>query len=259
MSGVPSEQLLVLTLTGLLTLGSLLPIGFASAALGLAALATTAVAWRRHRPAASSVGLLFLTCLGLTLAGIGPQQVTFVLAFVLYFAVVARVSWLRPAGGWLRRGRTDRTGLFAAMAFAAVSGLALLLWRAVAEPNLHDLIRTFVPDWPLPALVLGAILFSLVNGAVEEAAYRGVLQDALDHALRPGASSVVLQAMAFAALHYQAGFPRGLAGVGLTFLYGVALGSSRQYSGGLLLPFVAHVLTDLVIVAIVLALVRRPA
>jgi membrane protease YdiL (CAAX protease family) len=67
---------------------------------------------------------------------------------------------------------------------------------------------------------------------------------------------LLLQASAFAALHYQAGFPRGVAGVALTFVYGLVLGVLRCRTGGLLIPFLTHVLTDLVILAIVVALAR---
>ena len=99
-------------------------------------------------------------------------------------------------------------------------------------------------------------MFSVVNAAVEEAAYRGVVLGALETARVPTATALVLQAAAFAALHFQAGFPRGLVGVALTFVYGLVLGALRRRAGGLLAPVITHVLTDLVIVTIVLALVR---
>jgi hypothetical protein len=53
--------------------------------------------------------------------------------------------------------------------------------------------------------------------AVEEAAYRGVVLDALDNTRITAPAALVLQAVALAALHFRAGFPRGLVGVGLTF------------------------------------------
>ena len=46
---------------------------------------------------------------------------------------------------------------------------------------------------------------------LEEAAYRGVGQHSLEGAVGPGSVALVLQAAAFSALHYQAGFPRGIA------------------------------------------------
>ena len=95
-----------------------------------------------------------------------------------------------------------------------------------------------------------------MNAAVEEAAYRGVVLHALGKARITAPAAVVLQAAAFATLHFQAGFPRGVAGVGLTFVYGLVLGELCRRAGGLMAPFITHVLTDLVIVTIVLALVR---
>jgi membrane protease YdiL (CAAX protease family) len=140
--------------------------------------------------------------------------------------------------------------------FAAVSGAMLLLWYVTARPDLADLVRTFIPAWPLWLLVPAAFAFAVVNAAVEEAAYRGVVLGSLDTARFPAAAALVLQAVAFSALHFRAGFPRGLVGVALTFMYGLALGALRRRAGGLMAPFVTHVLTDMVIVAIVLALVR---
>ena len=86
---------------------------------------------------------------------------------------------------------------------AAVSAVALLAWHAWLRPDLTDLVRTFVPPWPVWLLVPGAMLFALANAALEEAAYRGVVLDALDTALGHGVVSIVLQAIAFAALHFQ--------------------------------------------------------
>ncbi len=101
------------------------------------------------------------------------------------------------------------------------------------------------------------MVFALLNAAIEEAAYRGVVLASLDVALGPGVAAIVVQAMAFGALHAHGGFPRGAAGVGLACLYGLALGALRRRAGGLLAPWIAHVLTDLVIYGIVLTLAHR--
>jgi membrane protease YdiL (CAAX protease family) len=125
-----------------------------------------------------------------------------------------------------------------------------------ARPDLADLVRRFVPDWPLWLLVPAVFVFSIVNAAGEEAAYRGVVLGALDKARITAPAALVLQAVAFGALHFRAGFPPGIVGVGLTFAYGLVLGELRRRAGGLVVPFITHVLTDLVIFTIVLALVR---
>ena len=86
----------------------------------------------------------------------------------------------------------------------------------------------------------------------EEAVYRGIVQDALEGVVGSGAASLTLQAAAFATMHFQAGFPRGIAGVGLAFLYGLVLGVLHRRSGGLAVPVVTHTINDLVIVGILL-------
>ena len=55
-----------------------------------------------------------------------------------------------------------------------------------------------------------------------------------------GFTALALQATTFAALHYQTGFPRGLVGVGLAFIYGFVLGAIRRHSGGLMAAVVIH-------------------
>jgi membrane protease YdiL (CAAX protease family) len=222
----------------------------------VAAFALTVIAWKRRAHGASSLGLLFVTCLALALAGFGPQQVVFGLAFAVYAIVALRVLWFREATSWLTVGRLDSRIMAAGATVAAASGAMLLVWYMTARPDLADLVRTFIPDWPLWLLVPAALVFSVVNAAVEEAAYRGVVLGALDAARVTAAAALILQAAAFAALHFRAGFPRGLVGVGLTFVYGLVLGELRRRAGGLAAPFIAHVLTDLVIVTMVLALVR---
>jgi membrane protease YdiL (CAAX protease family) len=246
----------VLVLTTIVIAVPLMPAG-ALVPAGLAILAVTAVAWHRRASAPASLGLLFSTCALLAAAGVGPQQAVFAIAFVVYAVVVRRVSWLRPAAAWLRRGVFDRTAVALGAAVLALSAAALLSWYVALEPDLTDLVRTFVPPWPLWLLVPGAVLLALVNAATEEAAYRGVLLEALDTALGPAALALVLQAAAFGALHFRGGFPRGWIGVGLAAVYGLMLGAVRRRTNGLLAPFVVHVLTDLVIFTIVLTLASR--
>jgi membrane protease YdiL (CAAX protease family) len=250
------EAPIVVALTSLLTIVSLEPPGGVAIAAGVAAFAFTVIAWQRRAPGASSLGLLFVTCLALALTGIGPQQVVFGLAFAVYAVVASRVPWFREATRWLSVGHLDGRLVALSAAFAVISGVTLLLWYVTARPDLADLARTFVPDWPLWSLVPAALVFSIVNAAAEEAAYRGVVFGALQKARITARVALVLQAVASAALHFRGGFPRGVVGVGLTFAYGLVLGELCRRAGGLVVPFITHVLTDLVIVTIVLALVR---
>jgi uncharacterized protein len=98
-------------------------------------------------------------------------------------------------------------------------------------------------------------MFSMANAAVEEGAYRGVILHALDRSLGPGFAALLLQAIAFGAIHIR-GFPRGLLGVGLACIYGLLMGVIRRRAGGMFAPWLAHVFTDIVIAGIVLFLAR---
>lgn len=246
--------MIVLTLTALLTIAPLLPVLAIPA--GIAIVALSVLAWRRRDQPGTSLGLFSAASVVLAVAGVSPQQVLFPIAFTAYFVVVWRVPWLRRASSWLRRGAIDGTILALAGGIAAIAAIALLASYTIVKPDIADIVRTFVPDQPLWALAPGAFLFAMLNAAIEEAAYRGVLLSALDATLGAGAVAVLLQAIAFGALHLYGGFPRGVAGVFLAFIYGLMLGALRRRAGGLLAPWIAHVLTDIVIFSIVIALAR---
>ena len=133
-SALRGEAPIVVALTVLLTIVSLVPPGGAAIAAGVAAFALTVIAWQRRAPGASSLGLLFVTCLALALVGIGPQQVVFGLAFAVYAVVASRVPWFREATCWLSVGHLDGRLVALSAAFAAISGATLLLWYVTARP-----------------------------------------------------------------------------------------------------------------------------
>jgi membrane protease YdiL (CAAX protease family) len=155
----------------------------------------------------------------------------------------------------MRLGSFSLAVRLAAVGCALVAGLVLGAWYAFSRSDLHDIVASFVPDAPIWVLVIGGLLFSMLNAAVEEGAFRGVIQHGLDSTLGPGIVALTLQATAFGALHIH-GFPRGWVGVCLATIYGLMMGEIRRRSGGLLAPWLAHVLTDLVIPAIVLTMER---
>jgi membrane protease YdiL (CAAX protease family) len=106
-----------------------------------------------------------------------------------------------------------------------------------------------MPPWLLP---LTAVVFALVNSAVEEAIFRGILLQALDSAVGAGIISLVIQAGLFGWLHYsEVGFPKGFLGVAMASVYGLFLGYLRYRSRGMLAPWLAHVGTDMAVFAMV--------
>lgn len=189
-------------------------------------------------------------------SGVPYSQIVLGVGLLAYAILVRRVAWLpRAAAGWVRRGSFGADVRVLTAGCGLVAAVSLWIWYALLQPNIDDIVRTFVPDVPLWLLIGGGVLFSAVNAAVEEGAYRGVILHALDSTLGPGVAALVLQAMAFGALHIE-GFPRGWAGVGLAAIYGVMMGIIKRRADGMLAPWVAHVVTDAVIVGILVTVAR---
>lgn len=186
-------------------------------------------------------------------SGIALWPVPLVLAVGLY-VVLSRWRALCLVTDWFRAGTVNRPGAWLTVAIMPVSALALVIWSwATAEDGAgHDAYRQLLENQGVLVVVLGALAFSVVNAAAEECAYNGVAQRALGLDLR-GPVAVVLAAAMFGASHWY-GFPNGWWGVFLAGVYGLMLSALRQVSGGLLLPWVAHVLADLTIVAVLMTL-----
>ena len=251
-TGFRSEAAVVILLAALATVMPLVSSRGILLTGGIAAVALTTIAIRQRMLAASSMGVLFVTVFVLGSAGLGLQQAVFTLALAVYWVVMSRVPWLRSGDRWRASGSVALPVVALGVAFGLVSGLVVWLWYAGRQAELADLVE-MVPDWPIWILLPSGVAFAVVNAVLEEAVYRGVVQDALERVVGSGSTSLGLQAAAFATLHFQTGFPRGVAGIGLAFLYGLVLGVLRRRSRGLAVPVVTHLVTDLVIVGILLA------
>ena len=248
------DALLVVSVTLLITAAPLVPPNAAiGAASGTAVLAV--LAWYKRCRAAAPFSTFCVICLGLVLSGVQYFQVVLTLGLLCYAAVVRGVPWLRGTATWARWGSFDATVRFLSIAASLLAAVALLSWYLLLHPNIADIVKAFVPALPLGLLIAGGLIFSMVNAAVEEGAYRGVVLHALDRSLGPGFAALLLQALAFGAIHIR-GFPSGWLGVGLACIYGLLMGVIRRRAGGMFAPWVAHVFTDVVIAGIVVFLAR---
>ena len=248
------DALLVVSVTLLVTAAPLVPPKAAiGAASGTAVLAV--VAWYKRCRAAAPVSIFCVICFGLVLSGVRYFPVVLAVGLLGYAGVVRGVPWLRGTATWARWGSFDATVRFLCVAAWLLAAAALLSWYLLLHPNIADIVKAFVPALPLGLLIAGGLIFSMVNAAVEEGAYRGVILHALDTSLGPGFAALLLQALAFGAIHIS-GFPRGWLGVGLACIYGLLMGVIRRRAGGMFAPWIAHVFTDVVIAGIVLFLAR---
>lgn len=227
----------------------------AQAVLSVGVVCLTVVAWIKRCRAAAPVGIFCVTCLAVAFAGVPYSQLVLGIGLLVYAVVVWRVSWFQDNTRWIRLGSFGAEIQVLTMTSGFIAAVAVWAWYALLHPNVYDIVQNFVPAAPFGVLLVGGVLFSMVNAALEECAYRGVLLHGLDTALGRGSAALVLQALAFGALHVH-GFPHGVFGVGLAMAFGLLMGIIRRRADGLLAPWLAHVFTDIVIVGIILTISR---
>jgi membrane protease YdiL (CAAX protease family) len=169
----------------------------------------------------------------------------------VYAGVLAMSHHLRNSVLWFRPGRLGiDTWLFVALVVVVSSG-ALVVWNLICRPDLAA-CQANIPPMPLWLLPLAGVSFALLNSAVEEAIFRGVMLQALDSAVGVGTISLTIQAVFFGWLHYsEVGCPKGLVGVVMASVYGLILGYLRYRSSGILAPWLAHAGTDLAVFTLV--------
>lgn len=184
-----------------------------------------------------------------------PYQPFFLLVPLLLYVVGAGVI-----RGWstflplLTFGVFDRTVRRLALATMLISGGALVLWFTLEGGN-NGQWTAWIPRGNLLILSGIGVGFSVMNALIEETIYRGIIMGSLDSVYGPGAVSVFIQAIPFAALHIR-GIPNGWTGVLMAGIFGLMLGLIRRRSQGLAAPVVAHVGADLIIFTILVALIR---
>ncbi len=155
----------------------------------------------------------------------------------------------RSTLAWFKAGRLDTASCLSMAVIAVLSAIALVLWARAAD-NLGFGVQVVQRLGGLPPWVLFGVFipfFALANAFTEEAVFRGVIQEALARTLNRAFPVLILQASAFAAFHFLAGFPNGYIGYLMALVYGIALGYLRVRTGGLLAPCVTHIFADLVI------------
>lgn len=174
--------------------------------------------------------------------------VPFLLPFGLTYFVLRKLLPAENTLSWLRRGQIDKATVFWIFATSIGSTVALLTW-AFWSDNLGIGLKLMNDLGSLPTwlLILGVPVFALINAVGEELFFRGFLQESLQRSQIKPLLAITFQATAFAAIHAAAGFPNGAVGYAMTFTYACMLGYLRRRTGGMLAPYIAHVVADLCI------------
>lgn len=173
----------------------------------------------------------------------GFPGVDFLLPLLLYI-IIANKMILCTRISWFRKGKFDRLSLGLIMVLCIISGFALWLW-SLLRPDVVAEFLLMLPDMGWMGLLGAGVAFAFTNAFVEEALFRGAIRDGLLQFLTPRIE-VFTTSLLFAVFHIN-GFPGGVLGVAMVFMWGVVLGIIRNRTGGLLGPFAAHVVADITI------------
>jgi len=177
-----------------------------------------------------------------------------IMALVLVFAAGRLLKFTRGGFDWIRKGDLGPRQIAAIAIISALSGMVLFGWYMIVKPNISDLTGV-VPHATPVVLIATGLVFAFGNAACEEFVWRGIIFNALERTIRPGAWVLCIQALSFGVAHAH-GFPRGASGIVLAGIYGYVLGLVRQDAKGLLAPIAAHFLADAVIYSILASAVR---
>jgi uncharacterized protein len=244
------NSLILLAVTGF----SAIP--FADGWLGMLSIGlavTLALATVLRSPAVIQMTLVATTlALAMQMPALRVASLPMLLTLLAFALVVLAAPTLRRSLGWLRRGTLDLGTYWRIAGVAAVSGTALLGWHALTHPDVSAL-KALVGGMSTVTLIAVGIAFPLVNATVEEIIFRGVMMNGLGQIFRSALVVNLVQATSFGLLHKD-GFPSGAWGIALAGLYAFLLGLLRLRSGGLLAPWIAHVLADAMIFGIIVKL-----
>jgi len=132
--------------------------------------------------------------------------------------------------------------------FAFLSIVSLTVWFIFHKGNPH---AKFIPGLPIPLLIPLGIGFAIINGCYEEGLFRSIFLATFSEQLGFG-WAILLQSIWFSFLHYQSGFPSGIIGIGLTFVFGLMMGYLVYRTKGLLVPIMTHAVADFSIFLLVI-------
>ena len=218
-------------------------------------IALAVVFFRLRFSALFGPSLFFLLCYLFRFLPIPPLSFLLIIPIVVYTAIVLFAPSIRRETAWLKWGAVTPRLIGGALVVVVLSSAALIVWYRIVQPDIAAFTR-FIPQWPLPLVLLGGLGFAILNGVVEEVIFRGIVWDGVAALVPAPFVLLIVQAVFFGTAHFW-GVPSGIIGAVLATIYGIMLGVIRKRAGGLLMAIVTHVFADIVIFCILLDIVGR--
>lgn len=156
---------------------------------------------------------------------------------------------------WLRVGSISRGDWLLCTVIVVFTAAALITWQQWTGGALPPTYGALLDSVPRPAGIVGILLFLVVNGLVEDSVWSGVLVTASMKTL-PAPLAVLITAASFGLAHLH-GVPDGPIGVAMVVVWGVVLAVLRLRTRGMLATYLAHILADATIVALLVPTVLQ--
>jgi membrane protease YdiL (CAAX protease family) len=149
---------------------------------------------------------------------------------------------------WFRVGTIGPSTWLLCAVIVVLTAVALLVWQRVTGGGLSSTYTGLIDSVPSPVAIAGIFLFLVVNGAVEDSVWSGVLMTGAKRTI-PAPVAIAVTALSFGLAHLD-GVPNGAIGVAMVVAWGIVLSILRLRTGGMLATYIAHVLADATIVAL---------
>lgn len=174
-----------------------------------------------------------------------PANIIPILVLMYLFLVVFKKR--NRAGLFLSRGNNRGTfKIFVLFTLLSIGSLAV--WFILQKQNAH---AKFIPNLPVSILIPLGVGFAIINAIYEEGIFRSILLVHFSNEIG-FAFAVILQSIWFSFLHFQSGFPSGMIGIGLTFVFGVMMGYLVYRTRSILVPVIIHALADFSIFGLII-------
>jgi membrane protease YdiL (CAAX protease family) len=156
--------------------------------------------------------------------------VNHLITLILLYGFVLMPRKFNRSAFYLRFGLISNN-IWLASIFTVLSLTGLAWWFRELAANPY---ARFIPDLPIHFLLPLGVGFAMINSMYEEGIFRSIFLGYLDQLFHPGIA-LLLQGIWFSFLHYQSGFPAGVDGMIMTFIFGLMMGILVRRSRGLLL------------------------
>ncbi|AIT09208.1 hypothetical protein LO80_03950 [Candidatus Francisella endociliophora] len=192
---------------------------------------------------------LFLFLSSLPVYLIIPLYQNPMLATLLITLLISVIVYKKQVFELFSLGKIKDIRIWIAIAVVSlVASISLIVWGMSTNELTGVGIATSQEFKKLSTIVILILIpvGALLNAVVEEVIFRGIIQTELSR-ISSVFIAIFLQAFLFAGFHYAGGFPNGLSGFAMTFVYAFALGTTRFKVKGLLAPIITHTFADMTI------------